>query len=1031
MLVGFYFVPLLSVKLNPSNNSNSLTVRFSVAGSTGLLTEQEVTSKIEGVLSSLRALKKIESVSEKTGAYINLEFEKSVDIDKIRFETSMLIRQVYPKLPDGVSYPVILQHSQDDETKKPMLTYTISAGLNSYEIKQYADEYIKKPLSFIKGIGSVNLYGTTNYETIVEYNDKLIKTLGISVDDIKNAIRLHFKEQALGLAFETDKTNIKKNFSVVLKNNKNELLELENIAIKNNKGRIIYLNELAQISHKQQKAMSYYRINGKNTINLVIYPDKNVNTLVLANNIKKQITEIKKNLPKSFSLLKSSDTTEYVYDELQKITYRTVLTLLILIVFIFIAYRSVKYLLIILFNLIVNLSLAFIFYYLLKIEIHLYSLAGITVSFGLMIDNSIVMADSLKHGKGKNVFLAIMASTLTTIASLSIIYFLDEQVRLKLTDFAAVMIVNLSLSIINSLFLIPALFEQWNFYNKKKKTRFKYFRFIVGFSNIYSKIIEFLIKRKKLAIIIIILLFGLPVFLLPDKIESENIFATTYNKTIGSETYKENIKPYINKYLGGSLRLFAWYVFENSFYAETQETELYVYASMPPETSIEQINEVTKFIENYLLQFKEIKQFQTYISNRQYANISIKFKKEFESGNFPFLLKSKLIRKVIDLDAVDWNIYGVGRGYNNSKGNSIPQYKVAVYGYNFDELNRQSNIFKNMLLKHPRIHEVAIRSNKNPYYSEKQYDNYVISVDKWKLANYSYSSFNIFNYLKQYGIHILPDMQLNINGKIKNLQIIPKKSNSFDLWKFMEFPVKKDSLSIKLKNIAAIKREKADESVYKENQQYRKIVEFEYTGTSKFALQYLDEVMEVFINQLPIGYSAKKLDQYWFIFKDAKQQQYWLIFLIIVFVWLISSILFESLKQAFAVVAVIPISFIGVFLSFYLFDFNFDQGGYASFVLLSGITVNSSIYIINDLNKLRKRNKNRNILPLKLYLKAYNNKIFPVLLTISSTMLGFIPFIIGGQNEVFWFALAVGTIGGLFFSIIGIIFYLPMFLKLE
>ena len=68
---------------------------------------------------------------------------------------------------------------------------------------------------------------------------------------------------------------------------------------------------------------------------------------------------------------------------------------------------------------------------------------------------------------------------------------------------------------------------------------------------------------------------------------------------------------------------------------------------------------------------------------------------------------------------------------------------------------------------------------------------------------------------------------------------------------------------------------------------------------------------------------------------------------------------------------------------------------------------------------------------LNLYLKAYNNKIFPVLLTVFFTIIGFIPFFIGGQNEVFWFALAVGTIGGLIFSMIGILFYLPLFLNLK
>jgi multidrug efflux pump subunit AcrB len=99
----------------------------------------------------------------------------------------------------------------------------------------------------------------------------------------------------------------------------------------------------------------------------------------------------------------------------------------------------------------------------------------------------------------------------------------------------------------------------------------------------------------------------------------------------------------------------------------------------------------------------------------------------------------------------------------------------------------------------------------------------------------------------------------------------------------------------------------------------------------------------------------------------------------------------------------IPISFIGVFLTFYLFDFNFDQGGYASFILLCGISVNAALYIINDFNNFKRRYPNKN--PQQLYIKAFTYKIIPVLLTILSTIAGLIPFVIGGQNEAFWFHL--------------------------
>ena len=62
----------------------------------------------------------------------------------------------------------------------------------------------------------------------------------------------------------------------------------------------------------------------------------------------------------------------------------------------------------------------------------------------------------------------------------------------------------------------------------------------------------------------------------------------------------------------------------------------------------------------------------------------------------------------------------------------------------------------------------------------------------------------------------------------------------------------------------------------------------------------------------------------------------------------------------------------------------------------------------------------------ELYLLSYKNKIAPIFLTIISTILGLVPFIYVGQNEVFWFAFAVGSIGGLIFSFVAILIYLPL-----
>ncbi len=146
-------------------------------------------------------------------------------------------------------------------------------------------------------------------------------------------------------------------------------------------------------------------------------------------------------------------------------------------------------------------------------------------------------------------------------------------------------------------------------------------------------------------------------------------------------------------------------------------------------------------------------------------------------------------------------------------------------------------------------------------------------------------------------------------------------------------------------------------------------------------------------------------------------------------IYFICSILFESLIQPFAIIFMIPVSFIGVFLTFYLFDFNFDQGGFAAFILLCGIVVNAGLYIINDYNNFCKAKGKRQ--GLSLYIKAFNHKIIPIFLTIISTVLSLVSFVWSGQKEVFWFAFAIGAIGGLIFSIVAIVIFLPLLLKIE
>ena len=116
----------------------------------------------------------------------------------------------------------------------------------------------------------------------------------------------------------------------------------------------------------------------------------------------------------------------------------------------------------------------------------------------------------------------------------------------------------------------------------------------------------------------------------------------------------------------------------------------------------------------------------------------------------------------------------------------------------------------------------------------------------------------------------------------------------------------------------------------------------------------------------------------------------------------------------------------GAFLTFIITGVEFGSGGFASLVLLSGIVVNSAIYILCQYAKIQKEKSTGG---MKAYLCAFNHKIVPIYLTVISTIVGLVPFFFEQSEEPFWFSFAVGITGGLLLSIPAMIFVMPLFLK--
>ncbi len=1030
-LMGAALIPMLPVKLVPSRTLPGLTVSFSMPGNSARIVEMEATSKLESMLARIKGVRNIYSTSGNGWGNITLELDKHTAIDVARFEVSTIIRQTWGDLPREITYPYITVRRSDENAARPFMTFTVNSAAMPIVIQNYTENNIKQVLNDIPGIYKIEVRGATPMEWQLTYDNDQLKALSITTNDIRNAISTYYSSDFLGMA-QTEEADKAPSWMriMLMSDGEGKTFNASDIYIKNRDGALIRLDQLVKVVHNEQTPQSHYRINGLNSIYLSLTAEESANQLHLSNQVHKAMREIREALPTGYEVHNSYDATEYIHAELNKIYLRSGLTVIILLLFVLLITRNVRYLFLIAVTLSINLAIAVIFYYMSGLEIQLYSLAGITISLSLIIDNTIIMTDHIMHRKNRNAFIPILAATMTTVGALSIIFFLDEKIRLNLQDFAAVVMINLTVSLAVALFFVPAMVDKIQLKKRKPMKRrglllkipFRPRRISIYFNRFYEGMIRILSRRKWIPFTAAVLLFGLPLFMIPDKIEKDSQFAKHYNKVFDNSKYKEKVKPVVNKALGGTLRLFVEKVYEGSYFTRNEEPVLNITASMPNGTTLPQMNALVEKMERHLSGFPEIRQFQTNIPNPRRASIQVFFTKKAERSAFPYQLQSKVISKALELGGGSWGVYGLpNQRFSNDISEFAGNYHVKLYGYNYDELYAWADTLKNRLLSYRRIKEVNINSDFSWY--KDDYREFSFDLDKRRLAAMGLLPGELFASLNPVFSRDLWAGSTTAGGEPENIKLSSRQSYDYDIWALQYLSQTIGNKSYKLDELAQITKEQAPQQVAKENQQYRLALQFDYIGAGTQGTKVLKREVEELNEILPMGYTAQE-ESRGLGWGKKDNKQYWLIGLLIVIIFFTTSVLFNSIKQPLAVIFVIPISFVGVFLTFYWFKLNFDQGGFASFILLSGITVNASIYILNDYNMIRR--KRPGLSTLKAYIKAWNSKIIPIFLTVISTMLGFIPFMVGTAKESFWFPLAAGTIGGLAMSIIGIWTFLPL-----
>ena len=1023
-VIGVAMLPMLNIQYTPTVNERKINVSFSLPDASARLIEQTVTSRIEGTLSTIDGCVNVSSRSSKGRGSITIKFRKGTDMAAARFEVASAIRNLYSKLPDEVSYPEISLATSGNRESATMV-YTIKADLPSERIEEYVSAYISTPLSQINGVGAVTLSGVTPYEWVITFDPRAMEPAEITATNLASAFNDYFRNDVIGLTTLPQSDGSER--SIVLKLRNKASFDFGEIPVANRNGRIYYLRDFASVRWREALPSGYFRINGLNTINLSVTCEAHTNMLRVVAKVKEEMARLQGAFPPELSATLTYDASEYVSGELQKIYYRTLLCVAILLLFVYLISRDLRYLFIIMVTLAVNILVAVVFYNLLHLDIHIYTLAGITVSLGIIIDTSIIMVDHYSYYHDRRVFVSILGALLTTIGALGIVWLLPEEQQANLTDFSLVIIINLVVSLLVAVLFIPSLLDKFPLEKSMTASTMSMKRLSVRLTQKYGLFVMWGRRHRWVFIVMLIWGFGIPTFLLPDKIEAKknkqlSKSAELYNNIMNWRFIALH-RNMIDKVLGSSLNQFNSAISRYNNFREPEQKRLYVNAGMAEGCTVQQLNEVVRHMENYISQFEEIDMFITRITSYDNAQIEITFKPKVALGGFPSMLKKELTSAAINFGGATWRIWGIDEtSFNNNVVSSYRPNQIRLRGYNYDKLTEFTDRLIDSISKKRRVSEPEIMDGDawtlphnefNIHYEEEQ-----IAAVGLVVADY----FNMLH-TKLYKSRLSSVYHEN---ELQQVILESGERDKFDKWFIINGQTNIDSLRTKLSAVGTIEKQRSGISIRRNNQSYEMLVGFDYIGSFESAKKMIERFVDQLNNEiLPIGFHA---DSPRYNGSKEKEKEIWLIVLVIAIIYTMCAIIFESLRKPVVIILMIPISFIGVFLTFGWSDFVFDQGGFAAFVLLCGIVVNAGIYLINEMDNWRVSSNKKEI---SLYLKAFNHKIIPISLTILSTILGLIPFLYDGPEEVFWFAFAVAAISGTLFSVIALAIFLPVFLPMR
>jgi HAE1 family hydrophobic/amphiphilic exporter-1 len=494
-MISLSFIP---INLYPQTRLPTLTITTELADSSPEEIETLISRKMEEALVGLPGLRKISSSSRQGTSRLVLEFQEDRDLSESVMEVRGRIRRLWPSFPKDTRFPIINHYNPSDE---PLVVMGITGAMSLHELSHWVEHTLKPQFSRIKGVAAVQAAGSSFLEMKVNCDAGMLNAQSLSVHDVAEAIKKG--NAALHAGFITEGG---KRFPIRTAGDLRSVPDVANQpVVVGEGGAVVTVGDVAEVEMVSEAPREISRLNGKPLVSLALYrtTDSDMRRIWLL--IQEKIDELNK-METRIRIEVIYNQAEILEESLARLKVIMLLAALTAGGTLFLFLGTVSSTLIILAAIPFSMLVALLLMQIFGLSLDLFSLSGLSLSVGTVVDSGIIVIESISFRMGygrdpkaaivagtEEISLPVLFSTITTISVFLPLLFVSQRVRSYFVGLTWSVSLSMLASLIAAMVLVPVLF---GFFGGRRGNRFDLSKY-VDYPRHYDRVLSFVVSHPR------------------------------------------------------------------------------------------------------------------------------------------------------------------------------------------------------------------------------------------------------------------------------------------------------------------------------------------------------------------------------------------------------------------------------------------------------------------------------------------------------------------------------------------------------